>query len=362
MNTFDIDKLVRPNVREMAPYSSARDEFEGEANIFLDANENSLGSTTNELFNRYPDPRQNAIRMELAKLKGINPEQIFFGNGSDEPIDLLYRAFCQPQKDRVLIFPPTYGMYKVQANINDTPVDEIPLNPDFSLPLDKIQQVINPNIKMLFICSPNNPTGNLIDKASILDILQSFKGLVIVDEAYIDFAPDDASMVSEIKNFTNLVVLQTFSKAWGLAGLRLGMAFAQKPLIDILNKIKYPYNINALTQHYVLQAIERKAEKDTMVATLLQERKWLRNELTAFDAVKTIYPSDANFLLVRIEQANLFYKYLTESGIIVRNRSNVTLCESCLRITVGTPKENKALIKQMQNISSKIRVESELQQ
>lgn len=359
MNAFDIDKLVRPNVREMAPYSSARDEFEGEAQIYLDANENSLGSATKEVFNRYPDPRQNALRIEVAKLKNIEPEQIFFGNGSDEPIDLLYRAFCQPQKDRALIFPPTYGMYKVQANINDTPVDEIPLNPDFSLPMDKIEQVVNPNIKLLFICSPNNPTGNLIDKTSIINILQDFKGLVVVDEAYIDFAPVDASMVSEIKNYPNLVLLQTFSKAWGLAGLRLGMAFAQKPITDILNKIKYPYNINVLTQQYVLEALKRKAEKELMVATLLQERKWLENELANLEAVKTIYPSEANFLLVKIEQANLFYKKLTESGIIVRNRSNVTLCDNCLRITVGTSDENKALMNQMQTISSKLLVKNE---
>lgn len=360
MNTFDIDKLVRPNVREMAPYSSARDEFEGEAQIYLDANENSLGSVSNELFNRYPDPRQNALRIEVAKLKGIEAEQLFFGNGSDEPIDLLYRAFCQPQKDRALIFPPTYGMYKVQANINDTPVDEIPLNDDFSLPLEKIQEVVNPQIKLMFICSPNNPSGNLISKASIIDILQCFKGLVVVDEAYIDFATGNASMVSEINTYPNLVVLQTFSKAWGMAGLRLGMAFAQKPIIDILNKIKYPYNINQLTQKLVLDALSNETTKNQMVQTLISERKKLEKELVKIKAVHKVYPSDANFLLVRIEQANLFYKKLTDSGIIVRNRSNVALCDNCLRITVGTPNENQALIKQMQGISLKLLVKNEL--
>ncbi len=360
MNTFDIDKLVRPNVREMAPYSSARDEFEGEAQIYLDANENSLGSVSNELFNRYPDPRQNALRIEVAKLKGIEAEQLFFGNGSDEPIDLLYRAFCQPQKDRALIFPPTYGMYKVQANINDTPVDEIPLYDDFSLPLEKIQEVVNPQIKLMFICSPNNPSGNLISKASIIDILQCFKGLVVVDEAYIDFATGNASMVSEINTYPNLVVLQTFSKAWGMAGLRLGMAFAQKPIIDILNKIKYPYNINQLTQKLVLDALSNETTKNQMVQTLISERKKLEKELVKIKAVHKVYPSDANFLLVRIEQANLFYKKLTDSGIIVRNRSNVALCDNCLRITVGTPNENQALIKQMQGISLKLLVKNEL--
>ncbi|MGE4287978.1 MAG: histidinol-phosphate transaminase [Salinivirgaceae bacterium] len=360
MNTFDIDKLVRPNVREMAPYSSARDEFEGEAQIYLDANENSLGSVSNELFNRYPDPRQNALRIEVAKLKGIEAEQLFFGNGSDEPIDLLYRAFCQPQKDRALIFPPTYGMYKVQANINDTPVDEIPLYDDFSLPLEKIQEVVNPQIKLMFICSPNNPSGNLISKASIIDILQCFKGLVVVDEAYIDFATGNASMVSEINTYPNLVVLQTFSKAWGMAGLRLGMAFAQKPIIDILNKIKYPYNINQLTQKLVLDALSNETTKNQIVQTLISERKKLEKELVKIKAVHKVYPSDANFLLVRIEQANLFYKKLTDSGIIVRNRSNVALCDNCLRITVGTPNENQALIKQMQGISLKLLVKNEL--
>ncbi|MGD9994414.1 MAG: histidinol-phosphate transaminase [Salinivirgaceae bacterium] len=360
MNAFDIEKLVRPNVREMAPYSSARDEFEGEAQIYLDANENSLGSASKELFNRYPDPRQNLLRARVAELKGVKAEQLFFGNGSDEPIDLLFRAFCQPQKDRALIFPPTYGMYKVQANINDTPIDEIPLNDDFSLPLEKIQEVVNPQIKLMFICSPNNPSGNLISKSTIIDILSCFKGIVVVDEAYIDFTASDASLVSEIENYPNLVVLQTFSKAWGLAGLRLGMAFAQKPLIDILNKIKYPYNINQLTQQLVLEALNNETTKNQMVQTLINERKTLEKELVKNNAVQKIYPSDANFLLVRIEKANLFYKELTDSGIIVRNRSNVALCDNCLRITVGTPDENQTLLKQMQKISDKLRVKNKL--
>jgi histidinol-phosphate aminotransferase len=352
-STFDINKLVRPNIRDMAPYSSARDEFEGEARIFLDANENSFGSIAGNNYNRYPDPRQNILREKVAELKGVAPNQVFFGNGSDEPIDLLFRAFCQPQKDRVLIFPPTYGMYKVQAIINDTPVDEILLNDDFSLPLDQIEQVINPNIKLLFICSPNNPSGNLIEKSSIIKVLNCFKGIVVVDEAYIDFAKE-GSILSEINNYPNLVVLQTFSKAWGLAGLRLGMAFAQPGIINILNKIKYPYNINSLTQKYVLESLQRVNEKDIMVEKILKQRTWLIKELETLDFVTTIYPSDANFLLVRMNGATQIYNKLTELGIIVRNRSSVALCNNCLRITVGTAAENKELVEQLALVAKEL--------
>jgi histidinol-phosphate aminotransferase len=347
MKKFDLNKLIRPNVLDMQPYSSARDEFEGEASIFLDANENSLGSSIEGNYNRYPDPRQTPLRTELAKLKVIKPEQIFFGNGSDEAIDLLFRAFCEPKKDRALIFPPTYGMYKVQANINETPVDEFNLNADFSLPIEKIEQVINPNVKLLFICSPNNPSGNLIPKQTIIKILNSFKGLVIVDEAYIDFAPSDASMLSEIEKYPNLVILQTFSKAWGLAGLRLGMAFAQKPIIDILCKIKYPYNINQLTQDAVLEAVLKPAKKEVMVKTLLEERNNLISGLKTIPLVQHIYPTSANFVLVQIKDATQVYKQLITKGVVVRNRSNVALCNNCLRITVGTAQENKTLIEEL---------------
>ncbi len=349
VSSFDLSKLVRPNVLEMAPYSSARDEFEGEASIFLDANENSLGSVNGQNFNRYPDPRQTPLRLKIAQLKGINPEQIFLGNGSDEAIDLLYRAFCEPKKDRAIIFPPTYGMYKVQANINETPVDEIMLNADFSLPVEKIEQVINPNVKLMFICSPNNPTANLINKEHIIKVLNCFKGLVIVDEAYIDFAPQ-ASMVSLIDKYPNLVILQTFSKAWGLAGLRLGMAFAQKNIIDILCKIKYPYNVNQLTQQHVLQALGNHSQKDTMVKTIIEQRGWLNNEFLKIDAVEKVYPSDANFILIQIKNANTVYKNLINKGIVVRNRSNVALCGNCLRITVGTQTENQLLIQALKQL------------
>jgi len=357
MNTFNIEKLLRSNIRDLEPYSSARDDFEGTAQIFLDANENSFGSATEENFNRYPDPKQKELKNAVAQIKGILPEQIFFGNGSDEPIDLLFRAFCQPQKDRALIFPPTYGMYKVQANINDTPVDEMPLNEDFSLPIEKINQVINPQIKLMFICSPNNPTGNLIDKSAIISILNFFKGIVIVDEAYIDFSPE-GSMVKEIENYPNLVVLQTFSKAWGLAGLRLGMAFAQKSIIDVLNKIKYPYNINQLTQQQVLQALNKTAKMQAMVAEILIQRSWLENELVQIKGIEKIYPSDANFLLVQVFDAPFLYKKLKEAGIVVRNRSSVILCQNCLRITVGTKAENQQLVKQLAYISQTLNVKS----
>lgn len=353
MKRFNIQNLVRPNIFEMQAYSSARDEFEGDGNIFLDANENPLGSAVLGEFNRYPDPKQWELKEKLAKIKGVKPDQIFFGNGSDEAIDLLFRAFCEPQKDRALLFPPTYGMYKVQANINNTPVDEISLNTDFSLPVAKIEQVINPNTKLLFICSPNNPTGNLIAKPDIIKILECFKGLVVVDEAYIDFA-EEGSMLSEIDTYPNLVVLQTFSKAWGMAALRLGMAFAQRKTIDILNKIKYPYNVNILTQQYACKAIDRIQQKNEMVKLILEQRKKLRKELEKISFIENVYNSDANFVLVKVTNATQVYKALVKKGIIVRNRSNVTLCTDCLRITVGSEIENIELVKQLKNIAIKM--------
>lgn len=350
MANFNIEKLVRPNVLAMKPYSSARDEFTGEASIYLDANENSLGSSIDGNYNRYPDPLQTPLRIKLAELKGIKPEQVFFGNGSDEAIDLLYRAFCEPLKDRSLIFPPTYGMYQVQANIHNTPVDEILLNPDYTLPVDKILKEINPQVKLMFICSPNNPTGNLIDKKSIIKILNSFQGLVIVDEAYIDFAPKGSSMATEIDNYPNLVVLQTFSKAWGLAGLRLGMAFAQKEIIHILRKIKYPYNVNELTQQCVLSALKSPSKKEKMVAEILEQRSILIKEMQTLEGVLKIHPTDANFVLVNVKNATEIYKKLVDKGIIVRNRSNVALCNNSLRITVGTADENKLLIQTLKEL------------
>lgn len=353
-NTFSLDKLVRPNIMAMEPYSSARDEFEGSGSIYLDANENSLGSALDSSYNRYPDPRQNGIRKKLSELKSVADNEIFLGNGSDEAIDLLYRAFCEPGRDKAVIFPPTYGMYKVQASINNTPVLEIPLNSDFSLPVEKIKEIINPSVKMLFVCSPNNPTGNLMPKSSIIEVLKDFKGLVVVDEAYIDFAPEGSSMINEIKNYPNLVVLQTFSKAWGLASLRLGMAFAQKPVIDILNKIKYPYNVNGVTQSMVLDALKAFNKKDMMVNQILSLRDNLVQRLKSVSLVEKIYPTSANFILAKVPMANKVYIELVKQGIIVRNRSSVLLCNNCLRITVGTEKENSQLIKALTNIKIKV--------
>lgn len=343
MKIFDINKIVRPNVLKMEPYSSARDEFEGSANIFLDANENSLGSLAGEGYNRYPDPRQTPLRVKVAELKGVKPEQVFFGNGSDEPIDLLYRAFCQPNIDRVILLPPTYGMYKVQANINETPIDEVLLTSDFQLDTDAILKAVKPESKIIFICSPNNPSGNLMKQQDVIKIIENFNGLVAVDEAYIDFA-NSVSFTTLIEKYPNLIVLQTFSKAWGLAALRLGMAFAQKPIIDILCKIKYPYNINILTQNAVYEALTKVKEKDAMVNEILEGRKWLEKELPKITKVQKVYSSDANFILVKIDKAAEVYKILVDKGIVVRNRSNVKLCDDCLRITVGTEKENKELI------------------
>ncbi len=351
MKEFDIKQVVRPNVLKMKAYSSARDEFEGEASVFLDANENALGSgTTEDAYNRYPDPRQTPLRKAIAAMKGIQPDQIFLGNGSDEAIDLLFRAFCVPGKDRVLSLPPTYGMYTVQANINETPVDEIELNADFSLPTEKILQELHPDTKIIFICSPNNPSGNLMDPEAIKTILNSFAGLVVVDEAYIDFAPEGSSLVQAIDSYPNLMVLQTFSKAWGLAGLRLGMAYAQKDIIDILCKIKYPYNVNQLTQEKVMQAVQHPEKKEQMVQTLLEQRNWLEEALQTVPSVQKVYPSAANFLLVQIKDATAKYRTLIERGVVVRNRSSVALCQDCLRITVGSAAENQKLVEELKQL------------
>lgn len=343
MLKFNLNDIVRPNVLAMEPYSCARDEFEGEASVFLDANENSLGSLAGEGYNRYPDPRQTRLRMKVAKLKNVKPEQVFFGNGSDEPIDLLYRAFCRPNIDRAIIVPPTYGMYKVQASINETPIDEVLLTDDFQLQTDKILSAITPNTKLIFICSPNNPSGNLMNRADVVRIIESFSGIVVVDEAYIDFAESE-SFTTLIDKYPNLLVLQTFSKAWGMAALRCGMAFAQKDIIDVLLKIKYPYNINILTQEAVFKALDNVKEKDLMVSTIKASRKTLVERLMNCNCVRYIYPTDANFVLVKVVDAPAIYKYLVSRGIIVRSRHNVALCANGLRITVGTETENNTLI------------------
>ncbi|PVD50819.1 histidinol-phosphate transaminase [Terrimonas sp.] len=339
---FNIDDLVRENVKKLVPYSSARDEFSGEANVFLDANENSLGSPLTKWYNRYPDPHQQKIKEKLSKIKGIAAKNIFIGNGSDECIDLLYRAFCNPGKDNVIICPPTYGMYQVSAEINDVEIRKAPLLENYQLDLVHMETLVDDFTKIIWLCSPNNPTANSLNREDIEMVLNNFPGIVVIDEAYINFSRH-RSFIQELAEYPNLVVLQTLSKAWGLAGLRLGMAFAGEAIIDVYNKIKPPYNIAQSTQDIVLQALDNVEEVNEMIRVIVAERKLLEEKLSALPQVQHIYPSDANFLLVKVVKAKEAYHYLLSKGIVVRDRSNVQLCEDCLRITVGTPDENRIL-------------------
>jgi histidinol-phosphate aminotransferase len=346
MNTSNpIELLIRPNIRDMKPYSSARDEFKGMASTWLDANENAFGSPLPTSYHRYPDPMQWKLKQKLSRIKGVPPEHIFLGNGSDEAIDLLYRAFCEPGVDNVILVPPTYGMYEVSARINHVAIKEVPLNAAFQLDLDGIAEAIDEHTKLVFLCSPNNPTGNALDRDDIETILHNFKGIVVIDEAYINYS-QKRSFVQELTEYSHLVVLQTLSKAWGLAALRLGMAFSSLPIIEVMNKIKPPYNINQATQDLVLEGLERLDEVNAWTRQTVEERGRLTEALAAMPSVLHIYPSDANFILVKTVDANGIYKHLVEGGIVVRNRSQVQLCEGCLRITVGTPEENAELIQQ----------------
>lgn len=340
---FDLNRLVRENIKKLQPYSSARDEYKGAEGIFLDANENSFGSVTDPAWNRYPDPLQEKLKERISQHKRTNPENIFLGNGSDEPIDLLFRAFCNPGIDNVITLPPTYGMYEVAAGVNDVQVKEVLLSEDFQIRTEAVLQAVTHNTKIIWVCSPNNPTGNAVREKDILSLLENFPGLVVVDEAYVDFAPDK-SVLPLLKKYRNLVVLQTFSKAWGMASLRMGMAFASEEIIGILNKIKYPYNISGPTQKYALEGLKNLLKKEHMVEQILSERERLKEELEKIDAVQKVYPSDANFLLVKTINANKIYDYLIEHRIITRNRTNVKLCENSLRITVGTKKEDNMLL------------------
>lgn len=344
---MNIGDLVRPNIRELKPYSSARDEFSGDAAVFLDANENPYPSA----FNRYPDPLQKELKQRISELKGIASEQIFLGNGSDEAIDLIIRAFCEPSADTILIPEPTYGMYAVCAGVNNVGVKRVSLSENFQLDVEAILGSADPSVKVIFLCSPNNPTGNLLDRDAILRLAREFRGLVVVDEAYIDFASGE-SVTRRLDENPNLVVLQTLSKAWGLAGLRVGMCFASPLIISILNKIKYPYNISSLTQRYALEALQEEQRKEAWVREILNERANLIAALSALPMVQHIYPSDANFVLVRMENASSVYRKLMEQGTIVRDRSRVILCENCLRITVGTPSENAILIRQLRELAT----------
>lgn len=345
-NKFDLSLLLRDNIRKMKPYSSARDEFKGEAEVFLDANENPFSTG----FNRYPDPLQWAIKDKLAVLKGVTPRQIFLGNGSDEAIDLLIRAFCEPNRDSILITEPTYGMYAVCADVNAVRVKSVLLTPDFDIDLDATLGAIEDSTRLIFLCSPNNPSAALLNQEAIVKILDAFSGLVVVDEAYIDFA-GTPGFVPLLSRFPNLVVMQTFSKAWGLAALRCGMAYGSEEIIAVLNKIKYPYNINIQTQQLVLKSLESPSQKDEWVKEILELRTSLVTGLKRISMVKKVYPSDANFVLTRVTNARTVYEHLMSNGIIVRDRSRVKLCDDCLRITVGTRKENETLIDAMDKFS-----------
>ena len=341
----DVMKLVRKNIIDMKPYSSARDEFKGEAEIFLDANENPYPSG----YNRYPDPLQWKVKEKLATLKNVEPEQIFLGNGSDEAIDLIIRAFCEPYKNSILITDPTYGMYAVCAEVNAAPLIKVALAPDFDLDLDKLFSAITKDTSVIFFCSPNNPTGNLLSRDKILTVLERYQGIVAIDEAYIDFTNTE-SFTKLIPTYPNLIVLQTFSKAWGLAGLRLGMAFSSKEVINVLNKIKYPYNVNIQTQEIALNALLNTTKKENSVKEIIAQRSALAKELVKLPITEHVYPSDANFLLVKVKDAPGTYRYLMDRKIIVRDRSKVTLCKNCIRITIGTPQENKNLIAVLKNL------------
>ena len=338
-----IEQWVRPNIRQLKPYSSARNEFSGEASVWLDANE----SPFNPPYNRYPDPLQNDLKEKLAKQRGVMPENIFLGVGSDEAIDLLYRIFCEPGRDNAVSITPTYGMYKVCADINGVEYREVLLKKDFSLDCDAILQTIDTHSRLLFLCSPNNPTGNVFPAIEIERLITAFDGIVVVDEAYIDFS-SRLSWIRRLNEFHNLVVLQTFSKAWGSAGVRLGMAFASTDIIGILSKIKYPYNVNQLTQKQAIEMLHKYYEIERWVTRLKEERDDLAKRFAELPLTVEVFPSDANFFLVRVTDAVKIYNYLVGEGIIVRNRNSISLCGNCLRVTVGTRMENDKLMEALE--------------
>lgn len=341
---IELNKIVRSNILDLKPYSSARDEFTGKEGIFLDANENPYGE-----LNRYPDPYQKEIKDKLAKLKGINANNIFVGNGSDEVIDLTFRIFCSPGFDKALTFSPTYGMYEVSGAINNVELLKIPLNESFQIDLKKVKTYFNDSsIKLVFICSPNNPTGNLMNKSDIEFILKSFNGIVLIDEAYIDFAETD-SLINLINKYNNLIVSQTFSKAWGLAAARVGTAYANADIIALYNKVKPPYNVSKINQQAVIKSLDNYASYENTLATIINEKARLKSELESINLVKNIYPSDANFLLLEVNDANKLYNDLVEEQIITRNRD--TQVPNCLRISIGTPQENDELIKALRKLS-----------
>jgi len=335
-----LNELIRPNIWKLEPYSCARTEYTGRgARVFLDANENPY----NKPLNRYPDPFQTEVKKRIAAVKRVKEEQIFLGNGSDEAIDLLYRCFTRPQKDNVVAIEPTYGMYKVCADINDIEYRPIMLDEQFQITADKLLKACDNNTKLIWICSPNNPTGNTISHEEITKAISSFSGIVVIDEAYSDFSSQQPFR-SELDKFPNLIVLNTFSKAWGCAAIRLGMAFASKEIIDILNKVKYPYNVNQLTQQQALKALKDPFEVDKWIRIILLERGRMMESFRLLPICEKVYPTEANFFLAKMTDAQTIYNYLTDKGIIVRNRTNVCLCGNCLRITIGTKGENNELL------------------
>lgn len=348
---FDLNSLLRENIKKLVPYSSARDEFKGEASVYLDANENSFGSPLTKWYNRYPDPLQWKVKQKLSAIKGLPAEMIFLGNGSDECIDVLQRAVCEPGVDNIIICPPTYGMYEVSAGINNITVKKVPLTRAFQLDLSAIEQAIDDHTKMIFLCSPNNPTGNSLIREDIEVLLNNYFGIVVLDEAYINFSRY-RSFSRELAEYPNLVVLQTLSKAWGLAALRIGMAFASAEIIHVMNRIKPPYNIGQASQDLVLTALDKVEEVNAMIEEIVKERSVLERSLPALAVVNKVHPSDANFLLAEVERPRELYNYLLGKGIVVRDRSNVALCEGCLRITVGTPHENKMLLESIREFAT----------
>lgn len=347
MNKFDINKLVRKNVALMQPYSSARDEFKNYDHqmVFLDANENSFAGSVG----RYPDPQQTILKAELTRLKNVCMDTILLGNGSDEVIDLIFRAFCEPGKDNIITLPPTYGMYGVLANLNDIENREVYLTPEFQPNIPLILENIDSNTKIIFLCSPNNPTGNSFKAEYIRELVETFDGLIVLDEAYIDFS-ESKSWLDEIVDYPNLLIIQTLSKARGMAGLRVGMLFAQAPVIALLNKIKPPYNVNILSQQQGFAGLQKTRQFDTHLELIKESREQLIRQLSEIKFIQKVYPSDANFILIKVDHAGLRYRQLLQMGIVVRDRSSQPLCEDCLRITIGTQQENQTLINALKSL------------
>jgi len=344
LRKMDFNRLVRKNILQLTPYSSARGEFKGVASVFLDANENPFDSG----YNRYPDPLQWELKSKMSPIWQVPVSSVFLGNGSDEPIDILIRLFCEPSRDHIIITPPTYGMYRVAADIAGVEVKEMLLRPDYQIDIKDILSHVNEHSKILFLCSPNNPTGNLLKQDDITEVIHHFPGIVVLDEAYIDFA-DTVGFLPMLSDFPNLVILQTFSKAWGLAAIRLGMAFASEEIIGFMNKIKSPYNLNQLTIGFISRQLDLLNEKKEKVDILKKERDALINQFRSFSFIRKINNSDANFILIQVEEADALYVHLVSKGIIVRNRSNMPLCEGGIRITVGTEAENKQLLEALKD-------------